>query len=385
MLNRIAVIFAFVAAFILFTIPTSLPIFAAPAAQSTLPDFTLNAKTVISVTIAISDGQVIVVPIQLTFISQNQDGETDVSLIANADQQAGIFIGVAPSNSISATIQLPQSASAADATPVPGATQTVDGNGTHVANRNSNLRAGPGTNYQVTGNVRKGVAVTVVDQNSNGTWYKLDNGKWIASFLVDPIKNNNTGNNNTGNNNSNNNNAATNGGNEENSQNNAGATNNDDNSNNSNNNSDEETPEPTPAATPTPTATPTPLADQGELTTYVLAISSIGTGAKGAVDSLTDLVGDPQPLKTEWRDSVSSQLAVLSDALDQFLALTPVPGYEDLHSQVTDVALTCEQSLDYLRGGLDDPLTIDPALAMQSTETCANKASDLRSYVQTLQ
>src|SRR3954451_18836668 len=203
MLNRIAVIFAFVAAFILFTIPTSLPIFAAPAAQSTLPDFTLNAKTIISVTVAISNGQVIVVPVDLSFTANNHDGQTDVSLITNADQQGGIFIGVSPSPSISATIQLPQLAGSA--TPASSTTQVVNGNGTHVANRNSNLRDGPGTSFPISGYVRKGDAVTVVSQSSDGSWYKLNNGKWIAAFLLDPIQNRNGGNN-GGNNNQNNSN-----------------------------------------------------------------------------------------------------------------------------------------------------------------------------------
>jgi uncharacterized protein YgiM (DUF1202 family) len=359
--RHIAIILIFVTTFILFTLPVA----AAPAAQTTLPDFTLNANTVISVTIAVTDGQVIVVPVHLAFVAKNHDGEADVSLITNADQQGGMFIGVAPAHSISATLQLPQLAGSA--TPVPsGATQAVNGTGTHVANRNSNLRSGPGTEYPVTGSVRKGDAVTVVDQNSNRTWYKLDNGKWIAAFLVDPIQNNNRENNNSGNNNS-------------------GSNSGNGDQNSSGEATPSQTPSPTLGPTETPTETPTPPAEQGSGNSYVLAVSSIGAGAQGAINSLSDLVGNAQPLTPEWRDDVAAQLSVLSDALDQLLALAPAPGYEELHSEVTDVALTCEQSLDYLRGGLNDPLSIDPNQAIQSTQNCAGKATKLNADVQAAQ
>jgi hypothetical protein len=117
----------------------------------------------------------------------------------------------------------------------------------------------------------------------------------------------------------------------------------------------------------------------------VLAVSSIGAGAQGAINSLSDLVGNARPLTPEWRDDVAAQLSVLSDALDQLLALAPAPGYEELHSEVTDVALTCEQSLDYLRGGLNDPLSIDPDQAIQSTQNCAGKATKLNADVQAAQ
>ncbi len=50
--------------------------------------------------------------------------------------------------------------------------------------RGANLRAGPSTTYAIVGGVKAGDTVTVVGSNDAGTWYKLDNGKWIASFLV---------------------------------------------------------------------------------------------------------------------------------------------------------------------------------------------------------
>ncbi|MEZ4621776.1 MAG: SH3 domain-containing protein [Caldilineaceae bacterium] len=51
-------------------------------------------------------------------------------------------------------------------------------------NRNANLRSGPGTNYIIAGTARAGDRVEIVDQNADGSWFKLSDGKWIAAFLV---------------------------------------------------------------------------------------------------------------------------------------------------------------------------------------------------------
>lgn len=61
-------------------------------------------------------------------------------------------------------------------TPVPGATGIVT--------RNANLRAGPGTTYAIAGSVTARAKVQIVEQTAAGDWYKLENGKWIAAFLV---------------------------------------------------------------------------------------------------------------------------------------------------------------------------------------------------------
>ncbi len=48
----------------------------------------------------------------------------------------------------------------------------------------ANLRAGPGTTYAVVGTAKAGQAVTIAGKNPTGTWYHLDKGQWIATFLV---------------------------------------------------------------------------------------------------------------------------------------------------------------------------------------------------------
>lgn len=55
---------------------------------------------------------------------------------------------------------------------------------TATANRNANLRGGPGTNYPVAGGVRTGQALTITGRNQAGDWLQLADGKWIATFLV---------------------------------------------------------------------------------------------------------------------------------------------------------------------------------------------------------
>lgn len=56
--------------------------------------------------------------------------------------------------------------------------------GTGSANRAANLRGGPGTNFPVVGGTQTGQGLTIVAKNDAGDWYQLDNGQWIAAFLV---------------------------------------------------------------------------------------------------------------------------------------------------------------------------------------------------------
>jgi hypothetical protein len=53
------------------------------------------------------------------------------------------------------------------------------------ANRDANLRAGPGTDFAVMGTVQAGDDLVIVGRNVDGDWYALTEGYWIAAFLVD--------------------------------------------------------------------------------------------------------------------------------------------------------------------------------------------------------
>ena len=55
---------------------------------------------------------------------------------------------------------------------------------TGVVLYNANLRGGPGTNFAIVGKAPVGTTVNIVDSNPDRTWYRLDSGAWIATFLV---------------------------------------------------------------------------------------------------------------------------------------------------------------------------------------------------------
>lgn len=56
-----------------------------------------------------------------------------------------------------------------------------------TANKSANLRSGPGTNYAVVGSVRAGQALKIVGKTQDGSWLKLEDGKWVATFLVNNV------------------------------------------------------------------------------------------------------------------------------------------------------------------------------------------------------
>lgn len=65
-----------------------------------------------------------------------------------------------------------------------GTTANIAG-GAPLANRNANLRGGPGTGYPIVGAAEAGEALTIIARNTAGDWLQLDGGAWIATFLVD--------------------------------------------------------------------------------------------------------------------------------------------------------------------------------------------------------
>jgi uncharacterized protein YgiM (DUF1202 family) len=49
---------------------------------------------------------------------------------------------------------------------------------------NANLRAGPGTQFALLGGTIAGQTINIVARNEAGDWFLLDNGGWVAAFLV---------------------------------------------------------------------------------------------------------------------------------------------------------------------------------------------------------
>lgn len=69
----------------------------------------------------------------------------------------------------------------------PTATITATVVSTVTVVRNANLRAGPGTSYAVVGSVKAGASLVVTGTNAAGDWLQLQDGKWVAAFLVKPL------------------------------------------------------------------------------------------------------------------------------------------------------------------------------------------------------
>lgn len=73
-------------------------------------------------------------------------------------------------------------------TPVAASSAAVRGgtasSGAPAANRNANLRGGPGTGYAVIGSVAAGAPLEITARNQAGDWLQLASGAWIAAFLV---------------------------------------------------------------------------------------------------------------------------------------------------------------------------------------------------------
>lgn len=52
------------------------------------------------------------------------------------------------------------------------------------ANTTANIRSGPGTGYTAVSSVQQGQCLVITGRTEVGDWFQLDNGNWIAAFLV---------------------------------------------------------------------------------------------------------------------------------------------------------------------------------------------------------
>jgi hypothetical protein len=82
-----------------------------------------------------------------------------------------------------AALLIVQSNAAAQAAPQAQSASIYQG----VVTTNANIRSGPGLNFSVVGQAQSGQSVTVVACNQDCSWLQLENGNWIAAFLVDLV------------------------------------------------------------------------------------------------------------------------------------------------------------------------------------------------------
>lgn len=85
---------------------------------------------------------------------------------------------------ITTTVTAPVTTTTSVTTPALSELVAITGTVTITAN----LRSGPDTTFDAPATTTAGQAVTVVARNADGTWYLLDNGLWIAAFLVEGVE-----------------------------------------------------------------------------------------------------------------------------------------------------------------------------------------------------
>lgn len=101
----------------------------------------------------------------------------DEPLIASVQATATALASTVVTETVAATPEAPTVIPLPTPTPVPAPvppTVTVD----------ANLRSGPGTTFPIIGGTVTGQAINIVARNEAGDWFLLDNGGWVASFLV---------------------------------------------------------------------------------------------------------------------------------------------------------------------------------------------------------
>ena len=110
----------------------------------------------------------------VTIIGSNAAG--DWYRLADEQWIAAFLVNITPPNSaLPPTPNAPVTPLAA--TPLAAATSGT-------ANRNANLRAGPGTTYAIVGTVRSGQLLNLIGRTADGSWVQIEGGAWIAAFLV---------------------------------------------------------------------------------------------------------------------------------------------------------------------------------------------------------
>jgi hypothetical protein len=158
-------------------------------AYMVLNDSTLNITThhelpmeiVIEAPRSLQKGEIVTAVLQLRLngnilISDTAKISGTVSVETISDKYTSVDVG-----EVLSIFALTRTATT-DESPVSQVRTTAKG---ATVNHDANLRAGPGTQYQILGRASLGDDVDVVGVTSAGDWYLLADDAWIAAFLVD--------------------------------------------------------------------------------------------------------------------------------------------------------------------------------------------------------
>ncbi|HAJ37417.1 MAG TPA: hypothetical protein DCL15_17240 [Chloroflexi bacterium] len=139
---------------------------------------TLTTTVPASVTLQLPDAQTQTLPVAIV-IAPLADGEANVEIVLPAALETP---------EVTPTEAAPTEAATDVTTPTVAATLAPEINGIPLinatANVTANLRAGPGTNFAVVGQVGPGQTVQIAAISEDGGWYLLGGANWIASTLV---------------------------------------------------------------------------------------------------------------------------------------------------------------------------------------------------------
>lgn len=178
-------LFAVIAALVTFT-PTTAP----PTATDPSPPLTRRADD-LSTSQNVSASQQAVAPLPASPLAEPTPTESPPTATPHSDPALAIaaITSTPTASAVPATptaTSPPPTLTSTTAPTQPPATPTPTPAGTTVL-RNANLRGGPGTDYPVIGTRAGGARLTVVAVNPEGDWLLLDDGAWIAAFLVEPV------------------------------------------------------------------------------------------------------------------------------------------------------------------------------------------------------
>ncbi len=203
---------------------------------------------------------------------------------------------------------------------------------TAIVDKNANLRSGPGTTYAVAGNVKAGATVTIVGSNAAGDWYQLEDGKWIAAFLVKNVS--------------------------------------------------DDVPTVDASATVTPTVASGTSGDEATIeAAYVKAIGPILNEYVAALNTFVEEMGALEEdtsllFDGRWKVSVAGVLLSWDTLADEARALRPPARLTDVHNQILIAATHYETASGLMTKGIDE---LDEVLLQQagSEMSLGTKAMEL--------
>jgi len=140
--------------------------------QLTVTD-TLTTTVPSTVTLTWGDQQTTTMPISVT-VGALPAAEVSITLLASPALSATGEI--TPSTTVSLT-------EGSELTPTAPITAVTGITGTLAFT--VNLRSGPDTTFDAVGTIPGGQTVTIVARNADSSWYLLNNGLWVAAFLVE--------------------------------------------------------------------------------------------------------------------------------------------------------------------------------------------------------